>query len=266
MRFKSLAGLKRPAVFEKDLEGLPEQVLITDFARDKAFKINDLVRQVHRESYEWYGFTIANQSQPDLILDIGLPRNNQNLFRYTCIGSTSIADFQESLGPDRFINGWIHSHGRLRYQRFSDVDEANNLTVLDYVVARQKIAVKKRQVLIGDLRVLVKNQYRDADLQAGSVTLIVDAPVREASILETVYGGFCYAIVVGDGNWQHQEIYHKLRGVLTGETVFERKASGIAVFPTGTRMTELQLRALRKEVEEKLRPVNNPSPEMLERT
>lgn len=266
MRFKSLGELQRSAAFEKDLEGLPEQVLMTDLARQKAFKINELVRRIHKESYEWYGFTIADKDRPELILDIGIPQNKQNMFRYTSIGSRGIADFQESLGRDRFINGWIHSHGSLHYHGFSDVDDANSLAVLDYVAARQKIAVKKRQILIGDLQVLVKDQYHDCDLRAGSVTLIVDSPVAEASILETVYGAFCYAIVVGDGDWQRQEIYHRFRGVLTGETVFQKKSSGIAIFPTGARLSADQVRALTKEVEKKLHPVNNPSPEILERT
>ncbi|NIR12798.1 MAG: hypothetical protein GWN86_02120, partial [Desulfobacterales bacterium] len=84
-------------------------------AKDKAFKISELVREIHDESYEWYGFTLADKDNPELITDIGLPRNAQNLEEYATINPEGIAEYHDSLAGDTLINGWIHSHGALHY-------------------------------------------------------------------------------------------------------------------------------------------------------
>ena len=58
---------------------------MAQYAREKAFKINELVRTVHQDSLEWYGFTLGTTGNPDLITDIGLPRNDLNLQHYTTL-------------------------------------------------------------------------------------------------------------------------------------------------------------------------------------
>ena len=82
MRFKSLADLKRQKPKEVTLATLPQEVSMTHYAKEKAFKISELVLEIHEESYEWYGFTIADKENPELITDIGLPQNDQNLQEY----------------------------------------------------------------------------------------------------------------------------------------------------------------------------------------
>jgi hypothetical protein len=227
---------------------------MAEYAMAKAFKINELVRAVHKGSYEWYGYTVADRDDPELIVDIGLPRNDQNLIEYTSISPESIAAYQESLPAEKVINGWIHSHGSLVYKHFSDTDERNQLTVLDYVTALLRKPVAKKEVLINDLVLLVKDRWTEKDLEKGSVSLITDAPIAEASIMETVYGGFCYAIVIGDEGWTKQEIHYKRRGILSGQTVVDKREADIMLIDTGRSLTHPDLDTLWDDVKEKIQP------------
>ena len=255
MRFKGLSELKRSERREIVLATLPQDILMAQYAMAKAFKINELVREIHKGSYEWYGYTIANRDNPELIVDIGLPKNDQNLVEYTKIGAERIADYQESLPTDKVINGWIHSHGSLEYEHFSDTDEKNQVTVLDYVTALLRKPVAKREVLIKDLVLLVKDRYTEKDLKKGSVSLITDAPITEARIMETIYGNFCYSIVIGDEGWHAQEIYYKRRGILTGQTTITKKEADIVFVNTGRSLTQSDIDALSDEVKEKIQPM-----------
>lgn len=255
MRFKSLSELKRPELWEIGLATLPQDIPMAKYAMAKAFKINELVRAIHKESYEWYGYTIAERDSPELIVDVGLPRNDQNLVEYTKIGPERIADYQESLPPDRVINGWIHSHGSLEHEHFSKTDERNQGTVLDYVTALLRKPVAKKEVVIKDLVLLVKDRCTEKDVAKGSVSLITDAPIEEARIMETVYGGFCYAIVIGDDGWHKQEIHYKRRGILSGQTVESKRAADIVLVDTGGSLTQADIDALSDEVREKIQPM-----------
>lgn len=254
MRFKGLAELKRPGVYETTLASLPEQVAVGRYALAKAFQINTLVREVHKGSYEWYGYTIAHRGNPELVVDIGLPKNDHNLSDYTSVGSERIAAYQESLPREQIINGWIHSHGDLPFEQFSPTDERNQATVLDYVTALLRKPVAKREVAIRDLVLLVKDQWREKDLLRGSVSLITDAPVREARIIETISGGFCYAIVIGDAGWHRQEIHYRMRGILSGQTTDSKKEAALVPVETGRALTATDAEALRREVQEKIQP------------
>jgi hypothetical protein len=264
VRFKGLSGLKRPELHEIVLATLPEHILMAQYAMAKAFKINELVGVIHKGSYEWYGYTIANRGCPELIVDIGLPRNDQNFLDYTRIGSERIAEYQESLPADAVINGWIHSHGDLEYEHFSGTDERNQVTVLDYVTALLRKPVSKKEVLIKDLALLVKDDCTEESLEKGSVSIITDAPVKEARIMETIYGSFCYAIVIGDQGWHTQEIHYKRRGILSGQTTVSRKDARIVLVDTARLLTQSDIDALCGEVKENLQPMIS-MPERFER-
>ena len=67
MRFKKLAELKRSEAYEVILASLPEEIRLTGYARAKAFKISELVREVHGDSYEWYGYTLGSRDNPEVI-------------------------------------------------------------------------------------------------------------------------------------------------------------------------------------------------------
>jgi hypothetical protein len=255
LRFQKLADLERPRAQEIILAELPREIAASRLALDKAFKINELVRAVHLESYEWYGFTLGTRSRPELVADVGLPGNLDNVEDYAGISPELIAAFQESLPQDAVINGWIHSHGSLDFRGFSATDEANQLTVLDYVTARLRLPVAKREVLIKDLVLLTEGQYTDADLELGTVCLITDEPVSRARIMETVLGGFCYSIVVGDEGWHRQEILYKTRSVLSGQVTVTRKTAEIAIVDEVKRLHSAEIEALREEVREKIKPV-----------
>ncbi len=265
MRFGSLSELKRPEPKQVILATLPQEITMALYAKTKAFKINELVREIHQKSYEWYGFTIADKDNPELIADIGLPKNDQNLQDFTTLGPERIAEYHESLPEDTIINGWIHSHGALRYKHFSHIDEENQATVLDFVTARLRLAVAKKEVPIQDLNLLVKGEFEEKELEKGSVSLITDGVISEATIMETIYGGFCYSIVIDDEGWHEQEIHYKERGVLSGHSRVSKRRSDIVFIDTGRSLTEADMALLNKEVEEKIQPNINPPPELIER-
>ena len=254
MRFTKLSGVGRPETRETALAALPERIRMAEYAMKKAFRIDELVRTVHKGSFEWYGYTIADRAEPALIRDIGLPRNARNVPDYTSVHAEGIAEYRESLPRGAIINGWIHSHGSLDFRGFSSTDERNQATVLEYVTALLRKPVAKREVVIEDLVLLVKGRFDEKELAEGSVTLVTDVPVGEASILETVYGGFCYSIVIGEGGWHRQEIRYKRRGILTGRTAVSRNDAEVVFVDTGRTLTQEDLDALDRDVREKIQP------------
>lgn len=264
MRLKSLAALRRPGARELPLATLPAELRVARYAMVKALKINQLVREIHGDSYEWYGYTIGGRGDPEVIVDIGLPRNDQNLPDYTRIGPEAIAEYQESLPGDRVINGWIHSHGSLAYESFSSTDARNQGTVLDYVAALLRKPVAKREVVIKDLVLVTRDECTEEDLGRGSVSLITDRRITQATILETVYGGFCYAIVIGDDGWHKQEIHYKTRGILSGQTTVGRKEAALVLLETGRALTDGEVAILRDQVQGRIRPGTS-TPERFER-
>jgi hypothetical protein len=282
VRFKSLKQLDRPAPKEIVLASLPEEILITDYAKAKAFLISEVVRRIHGEAFEWYGFTLAERGSPELIVDVGLPHNDENLENYTSISAERIAAYQETLPAGNIINGWLHSHGALEFRHFSSTDDSNQATVLDYVTSLIMLPVSQKEVVIRDLalRVLGEGEGEVLDAHApalsgarekaasrphpASVTLITDVPVSRARLLETVYGGFCFAIVIGDEGWTSQEIHYKTRGILTGETLVSHKDAGLTLVPTGKLITPSEQEALEEEVKERIKPVTY-KPENIER-
>ena len=265
MRFKNLSYLKRPKPLEIAVGNLPQHILMVEYARKKAFKICELVRLVFEESFEWYGFTLADKDRPELIVDIGLPKNDLNLQDHTTLGSKRIAEFQESLSENVMINGWIHSHGALNYRHFSDTDEKNHLTVLDFVAARTRKPLAKKEIVIEDLVLLEKDRYAEEAMRKGSVSLITDEPIAAAKIMETVYGSFCYSIVIGDEGWHEQKIIYKERGILSGYTTVESKTTDIEFVDTDRSLTRNDISALNEDIKEKIKPHTDPPPELIER-
>lgn len=265
MRFKDLSQLKRTEPLEIELGSLPQHIMMTAYAKDRAFKISELVGEIFEESFEWYGFTLAHEDHQELIVDIGLPQNDLNLQDYTTLGSERIAEFQESLTEDLVINGWIHSHGALNYRHFSDTDEKNHLIVLDFVAARTRKPLAKKEIAIQDLVLLEKDRFDKKDMEKGSVSLITDQPITEAKIMETVYGSFCYSIVIGDEGWHEQEIHYRERGILSGHTTVGSKAAGIEFVDTDRSLTRNDISALSEDIKEKIKPHTDPPPELIER-
>lgn len=262
MRFKTLAALNRAEPLYLPLAELPWEILMTRYAMNKAFALNELVRSIHGGSFEWYGYTIAEKRKPELIIDVGLPENDLNRMDYTALDPLDIATYQESLGREKIINGWIHSHGSLDYRSFSTTDEANSMAMLDYVFSILKIPVAKREILIKDLTFFVEGGYGEADLVEGSVSIIADGPVKQARILETVHGGFCYCVVVGDNGWHTQEIVTKERGILSTQTEVARKGASLVLLDTGQILTANIMEILGREVREKIKPVSYDSPRL----
>jgi len=265
MRFKTLSQFRRTEPLKRVLGNLPQTISMAAYAKAKAFKISELVRHTFKESYEWYGFTLADPAHPEFIIDIGLPENDMNLRDYTTLGAMRIAEFHESLPEDRIINGWIHSHGALNYKHFSPTDEKNNRTVLDFVAAGTRTPLAKIEIPIQDLVLLEKDRFAEKDLAKGSVSVITDKPITEAKILETVYGSFCYSIIIGDKGWHIHKIYYRERGALSGHTSETSITADIKFVDTRRTLNSEEIQTLGKEVKEKIRPNLNPPPELIER-
>jgi len=263
VRIKNLASLKKAASREIILAELPETIRLTHFANAKAFKINELVRSIHQQSFEWYGFTLALREAPELVIDLGLPVNEQNREEYVSVEAEKIAAYRDSLPDHLIINGWIHSHGDLSYRHFSPTDATNQAVVLDYVTAGLRQPVAKVEIAIQDFVFLCQGSYRPEDLRRGSVSLITDSPVTRASLWETVYGGFCYAIVIGDEGWHEQEIHYKRRGILTGQTsVGSKKDAELVLIDDGRLLTNSDIEMLGSEISSKLSPVTSVPPKL----
>jgi hypothetical protein len=265
MRFKTLSRLKRSEPLEIILGNLPKSILMAEYARAKAFKISAMVLKIFKESYEWYGFTLADPAHPEFIIDIGLPENNMNLQNYTTLGSSKIAEFHESLPKDHIINGWIHSHGALNYKHFSTTDEKNSRTVLDFVAAGTRKPLAKKEIPIQDLVLLEKGRFSEKDLEKGTISLITDKPITEAKIMETVYGSFCFSIVIGDSGWHEQQIHYRERSILSGHGSVRSQSTNIEFVDTQRTLSPEEIQVLSNEVKDKIQPNLNPPPELIER-
>lgn len=258
MMIKSLSAIRRREEDEIVFAKLPEAIEVSSYAVAKAFKICELIRLIYGNHYEWYGFTLGSTSDPEFVSDIGLPKNDENFHYRTGIEAEHIADFQESLPSDRIINGWIHSHANIGLRRFSRVDEGNHLTVLHYVTASLRKPIAKRRIKIGDLSLLAAGRYGDGELEKGSVSLITDVPVGEAKILEAVYGGFSYAIVIGDEGWHEQVIHTIERGILSGQAKIGQTKAELLVRESEKSFDQSDMEMLLEEVREKIRPMHTP--------
>jgi hypothetical protein len=83
--------------------------------------------------------------------------------------------------------------------------------------------------------------------------------------METVYGSFCYSIVIGDRGWHEQEIHCRARGILSGQTTLSSKAAEIEFVDTGRSITRVDISTLKDEVKKKITPHTDPPPELIER-
>jgi hypothetical protein len=102
-------------------------------------------------------------------------------------------------------------------------------------------------------------------MEKGSVSLITDQPITEAKIMETVYGSFCYSIVIGDEGWHEQKIIYKERGILSGHTIVKSKAADIEFVDTDRSLTRNDISSLNEDIKEKIKPHTDPPPELIER-
>ena len=123
----------------------------------------------------------------------------------------------------------------------------------------------KKEIPIQDLQLLVKDEFEEKELEQGSVSLITDAAVSEAMLLETIHGGFSYSIVIGDEGWHEQEIHYTERGILSGHTTVSSREADIEFVDTGKTLTQIDINGLSDEVKENIQPNLNPPPEIIER-
>jgi hypothetical protein len=102
-------------------------------------------------------------------------------------------------------------------------------------------------------------------LEKGTVSLITDQPITEAKIVETVYGSFCYCIVIGDDGWHEQQIHYREKSVLSGHSTVWSQSTNIEFVDTRRTLNPEEIQAIANEVKAKIRPNLNPPPELIER-
>jgi hypothetical protein len=198
MDLNSLDDVGGDDYIDRKLDDLPREVQITDYAMEKAEKVNEAVKEVTGKHVEWYGFTIAHEDNPEMIVDIGLGDNDTNRRSYTNIEPENIEEYRQEMPDNAVINGWIHSHADLGMRNFSGTDAQNHKTVLNYVSTVLNEPIAKQEVAVDDMELLVEGAYDDYELEDGTVTVITDEPVDNAQIIETVLGTFSYAMLVGN--------------------------------------------------------------------
>ena len=252
-RIKSLEYLKKDSK-SIQLETLPINISIYDYALEKAYKINELVKKNYRSSYEWYGYLLGKKENPEVVIDIGLGKNKENGYAYTKISEEDIAKFIDELSKDLIINGWIHSHGNLNYRHFSGTDEENMKKVLNFVSPLTKRPIQKREIIIKNLNIVDEN-YNIEDLKKGSVTVVVNnKETKNIKIFETIYGSFSYNIVIGDEGWNEKSIAYEEKGVLTGYYKIQTKPCELEMILTGKKLRKDEIRKLKGEIKEKIKP------------
>ncbi|MFA5084539.1 MAG: hypothetical protein WC475_04155 [Candidatus Paceibacterota bacterium] len=254
MKIQSLSQFDKKEKLEIILDKLPEKVRITDYALVKGFKVNELVKKIHHSSYEWYGFLIGERSNPGLVTDIGIGKNDANNSAYTRIAPEEIQKFLEEMNGNRLINGWIHSHGNLGFRQFSGTDDGNMKTVLSFVASATRKPIAKKEIIVNDISIVTED-YTKSELKKGTLTLITNKKIEKPKILETVYGGFSYSIVIGDEGWHEQEISCEKYSLFTDKKENTSEKSDLEVIATGKTLSKEDVNALQKDVKEKIRPV-----------
>jgi len=254
MKELNLDDYKREKAYEIEFKKLPEVIKITDYALEKAFKISELVKEIHGTTCEWYAFDLGKKDAPEIIEDIGIGKNNSNHSAFTDITPEEIYKFKESLPDDWIINGWTHSHANLGFKQFSGTDKSNMYTVNSFIAPLLKSPIGKREIKIKDISLLLKDSFNERDLEKGSVAIITDKPVNEVKILETIYGAFSYNIVIGDEGWHKQEIYYQFEEILSGRKRFFSKEAELEIIETGRKIDRREMKQLKNEIKEKIKP------------
>ncbi len=251
-RIKTLDSLKKEAGKELVLGSLPEKIQIYDFALEKGYQINEIVRRSFGKSYEWYGFLLCEKDKPEVVVDLGIGDHECNMEDYVRISPENTGEIMDSLPQKFMINGWIHSHGDTNYRRFSDTDYGNMETVLGFVSSATKRPLSKRETRVNDLSLLVEGHSEEA-LETGNITAVTDSPVGSLKLFEKVYGSFSYSIVIGDQGWHRQCISYETRGFLSP---LERRTVGcdLEILDSGRPFTKYEAKRLEDEVRTKIRP------------
>ncbi len=253
-RIKNLDALKQETIASEVVLGyLPEKIRVENYALQKGYKVNELVKKVHKSSYEWYGFLLGKKENPEVVVDIGLGES-RNTAGSTEIQAEEIGKFLDSLPADYMINGWIHSHGNLGFRAFSGTDDRNMATVLSFVSLLTRKPLIKREVLIKDLSVLVEGRYDDEALRKGSVSVVLDGEASKAKLYETVFGSFSYSIVVGDEKWHADHISYERKSLLTGERSLTDIVGELDLLNTEKTLSAEDLEKLEEEVKTKIKP------------
>lgn len=255
-RFAKAQQRKNKTIVE--LDELPTSVHMTTYAVDKAFAVNKLVRELYNKSYEWYGYLLATEKEPELAVDVGLPKNAMNHLGGTGLDPREIEIYRRSLPQDYFINGWIHSHGDLGFRQFSGTDDRNQPVMLNYVCSKRMTPIRKEALALDHLYIETKEHIGKEEellsLHMPGVELEGVARAR-AKLYELILGGFSYAVVIGDEGWTNQEVYHKERKMVTGKNNYKKiEDAQLNTVNQGREFTLLDLARLQEKVRETIDP------------
>jgi len=254
-RLKDLGSLRKQELKEIVLDTLPEKIQMTDYALEKGYKTNELVRKVHKKSYEWYGFLLGPKSFPEIVTDIHLGESEANETDYVSISAENIQRAMSSLPQDTMINGWIHSHGDMGYHRFSGTDYRNMSNVLKFVSPVTRKAISKKELSIKELSLLVEGHEEEA-LKKGIVTAVTDREIGKLKLFETVYGSFSYSVVIDDSRWHEQCISYEKQGILSPISDRTNEPCLLDIISSEKKITGEDIMELENDVRTKIKPVD----------
>ncbi len=250
---ESLEKLLRPR--QKKLVGMvdtpfPQAINIQDYVFRKSRAICYNVKRNYGSSREWYGLLVSERADPSTVTEVYLEENSSNESAYTSMLGHSIAAAAERAGKeDRVVVGWIHSHGALSVF-FSGTDRRNMEVVLNSVSANTRKQVAYEEVLFDKTSIMVNGETVNNN---GGVLIDIDSPQlimpTAARILQPLYLGWSYNIVVNDAGHHHQEISFLEEKVLTKEEKTWNLDAKLNLIHTDR---TLDLDGLAKEVNEKI--------------
>ena len=252
MKLQSLSSLKKKELETIIISELPTEIKMTTYAKEKAYTVNKLIREICGSSLEWYGFTLADKSDPEIIIDIGLGKNAANQAGYTKIEPRDIDDFLRAKPENTIINGWIHSHGNLGFHQFSGTDDRNHKTVLDFVAGSTSKVIGYSEIPIQRLVITSAEDMSPEKMKDCTIAIVTEIAVESAKLMEKIEGSFSYGVVVDDSGWHEQEIHFVKTKPLSKTSETDRINAEIADIIVEKTITAEDLIALKKELEKKI--------------
>ncbi len=216
--FKDLMATEEKRRAEREanpaLALVPKTVRVTEDVLNKAFTLCQLVKEVHEESMEWYGFLLAKRTQPELACDFTFGKQDSSAGHTKMSGediAKCIEEIESSRGKEWIINGWIHSHAGFN-TFFSGTDQENRMTVLNSVYANTRRQFQRPyQFMQGEQSVcklddtLMLSSASPTDPvvivsgeDAKSVSPELLQKIFKSRMLQEAWLGFSYSIVVNE--------------------------------------------------------------------
>lgn len=256
---------------------VPEKIRYEDYFLKKVDAICDLVKR-RFGPMEWYGFLIAREENPSVIIDTALGFQTAGMADVE-ITELDIARVVDKLESGYKIIGWDHSHDDMPYMEFSEIDEKNKLTVANSATLNTQVISKFQELAVDYPALVVDKGKRELfitkdgtltktnleSLKDHRVSLIVEEKkalgkinilkdnVENVKLFLPLNVGFSYNILVNNWRQRLASINVIEEYGLGGEkTCYENK--NVKFDEPVVTGKEIDVEALKAEIEKKIRP------------